>query len=529
MSQQPRESEAKERFSRRAFVGGGGLLAGAAAVGPMAQSASAGGTNEGQDRQAQVRSDPAAGGGQMVGASGGRPGPLLNMSGVSPSLCVTADMVPRRSECGIGALMPWANRLWLVSYVSHKAGSGSGTGLYEIDENLIMRKRPESVVGTYANRMVHSQTNQIIIGPHVIDTEGKVRTIKAIQDHRLTATMEHREDPANKVYFLTMEGLLLEVDLRTLKAAQLFDLNRELDLPRGSRPHFKSAYTANKRVVVANNTYTEKDFTGEWASGRLAEWDGRGWTILEETAFVEVSGRKNMGQVIFATGWDKASAILKVFAAGQWLTYRLPKASQTFHHWWQTEWTRIREVESERFLMDCQGMFYEVSPVPYQGKVWGVRPISTHLRIIPDFCSFRGFLVLGGNQVTPTNDSNLLGGEPQAGLWFGKTDDLWQFGKPQGWGGPWWEKRVSSGKPSDPYLMTGFDQKVLHLYHDADRAVEFIVEVDFLGNHTWKAYDVIAVPSGKYIHHEFPTGYSAHWVRLTPNSDCTATAYFTYT
>ena len=72
----------------------------------------------------------------------------FNISGVIPSLCVTADLGPPRSESGIGALMPWAGKLWLVSYVSHKSGSGSGTGLYEIDENLSMQKRPESVVGT---------------------------------------------------------------------------------------------------------------------------------------------------------------------------------------------------------------------------------------------------------------------------------------------------------------------------------------------------------------------------------------------
>jgi hypothetical protein len=179
--------------------------------------------------------------------------------------------------------------------------------------------------------------------------------------------------------------------------------------------------------------------------------------------------------------------------------------------------------------MDCHGMFYELSPVAYSGKIWGVRPISTHLRIIPDFCSFRGFLVLAGNQVTPIGDSNLLCGQSQAGLWFGKTDDLWQFGKPKGWGGVWREKPVSAEEPSDPYLMTGFDQKCLHLCHDAEHAVKFTIEVDFLGTQTWKTYDVINIHPGGYVHHEFPPGFSAHWVRITADKACTATAYFVYT
>ena len=27
---------------------------------------------------------------------------------------------------------------------------------------------------------------------------------------------------------------------------------------------------------------------------------------------------------------------------------------------------------------------------------------------------------------------------------------------------------MKAGEPSDPYLMTGFDKKVLHLTHDSD-------------------------------------------------------------
>ena len=58
---------------------------------------------------------------------------MINISGVISPLSVKADLLPARSECGIGALMPWAGRLWMITYVSHKSSSGSGTGLYEID------------------------------------------------------------------------------------------------------------------------------------------------------------------------------------------------------------------------------------------------------------------------------------------------------------------------------------------------------------------------------------------------------------
>lgn len=61
--------------------------------------------------------------------------PPLQANGIFPSLAVTADSGPARSECGTGALMPWANKLYMVSYLS-VPNAGSGTGLYAIDENF---------------------------------------------------------------------------------------------------------------------------------------------------------------------------------------------------------------------------------------------------------------------------------------------------------------------------------------------------------------------------------------------------------
>ena len=104
------------------------------------------------------------------------------VSGVLPHLAMVADHSPR-SEAGIGGLMPWANKLWAITYVAHLAGTGSGTGLYEIDANLNLRRRPESVVGTYANRLIHGGSNQLIIGPYVIDTQGTVRLIEGIKNN----------------------------------------------------------------------------------------------------------------------------------------------------------------------------------------------------------------------------------------------------------------------------------------------------------------------------------------------------------
>src|SRR5947209_7056601 len=110
----------------------------------------------------------------------------LNVSGVFPHMTVMAPGAGSTSETGIGALIPWADRLWAIGYVAHI--QGSGIGLYEIRDDMAFRLHPESVTGTFANRMIHWETEQAVIGPHLIDERGNVRTIKALSKHRLAAT-----------------------------------------------------------------------------------------------------------------------------------------------------------------------------------------------------------------------------------------------------------------------------------------------------------------------------------------------------
>jgi len=396
-----------------------------------------------------------------------------------PNIGLRADTGPARSECGVGALMPWADALWAVTYNSHTRRTGTGLALYRIDDRLHMDK-VHVHDGTHANRFVHKASNTAIVGPYVIDMAGKVTFLERFKDERLTATMAHLTDPANRVYMLTMEGLLYEMDISTHQVTMITDLVKEFAIDK--RPHFKGGHTAQGRVVVANNGFYEY---GEDEAG-LFEFDGKKWRALSRKPHMDCAGRGDMGQIIFCTGWDESSVLLWALVKGEWQKYRLPKASHAFEHAWQTEWMRIREVETEHFLMDIQGMFYELQPIAFENRIWGVKPICQHLRIIPDYSAFRGLLALGGNQTTPNNENNALAGQPQSGIWFGKTDDLWQWGKPAGWGGPWRKEAVRKGVPSDPFLMTGFNNKMLHLI--TDKAAAFDIEVDPLGNGTWRRY-----------------------------------------
>src|SRR3954451_18361657 len=74
--------------------------------------------------------------------------PPARISGRYPHLA----MFNKSGECGTGAVVPWADRLWVITYAPHLP-TGSDDKLYEIDNDLHRVIRPESVGGTPADRM----------------------------------------------------------------------------------------------------------------------------------------------------------------------------------------------------------------------------------------------------------------------------------------------------------------------------------------------------------------------------------------
>lgn len=210
--------------------------------------------------------------------------------------------------------------------------------------------------------------------------------------------------------------------------------------------------------------------------------------------------------------------------------YRLPRGSAAFDTTTATGRRRgIREVVTERAVMNIHGTFYEL-PRDNSGGMRRIRPITTHNLDIFDYVSWRGMLVLSGNLAGAAEDGHYVASaDGKVGLWFGNVDDLWRFGPPRGEGGPWMQTPVEAGKPSDPYLMYGYDRKSLALSHEGKEEIDVRIEVDVLGDNRWETFDRVAVGPGGTVRYDFPDGYSAHWVRLATDHDTTATAQFTYT
>ena len=461
----------------------------------------------------------------VTAAPVGETNAIINVSGTYPHLTVFSA----EGEIGMGALVPWADRLWFVTYPPH-APTGSADKLWMVESNLTMTANTNSVGGTHANRMIHRETQQLNIGPYFITTKGTVRVISpSIMPGRLTATARHLTDPTNKLYIATMEEGLYEVDVNTLVPTELYhDMNttpgvgqRASGLPGA---HGKGAYSAQGRLVFANNG------TG----GDLASWDGTNWSNVQVAKHTEVTGPGGIygntpdDDRLWSLGWDTRSVMLKLLQDGVWRTYRLPKASYTHDadHGWYTEWPRIREVQPNKLLMHMHGMFYYFPKTFAAANTAGLQPICTYLKMPVDYCWFNGQLVMGRDD-TSTTGGNIWAGQSHSAPWFGQLSDLEQWGAPAGFGGVWLNDTVTASTPSDPLFVSGFKKRILHLKHSTAQAVNFALQIDASGTGTWTTLTNIAVPANGYAWFLLPSTLTAPWVRLVPAGNATGvTAYF---
>jgi hypothetical protein len=452
-----------------------------------------------------------------------------SFSGVYPHLAVTNN---HGNEAGIGALVPWADKLWYITYPAHVFRGGSDK-LYEVDAAMNLTIRPESVGGTHAGRMIHRESNQLIIGPYFVDAQGKVRAVSpSVMPGRITAIARHLKDPANKVYVATMEQGFYEVDVHSLAVKELHkdrNVGGKVFLPG---VHGKGCYTGQGRLVYTNNG----------VGGALVEWDGKkdlgsadAWTVIDRNKYTDVTGPGGIFGApdetapLWALGWDAKSVLLNVRDGGKWTRFRLPKASYTHDadHGWFTEWPRIREVSGGHILLNMHDTFYDFPKTFRTAQTAGIRPIATFLKMVVDYTDWRGQLVISHDDASRQGNSIL--GCPQSNLWFGRWEDLAKFGRPAGWGGPWVHDAVKTGEASEPFFMAGFEYRVIHLAHDAGEPVAFTLETDAAGDGTWTKLASVTVPASGYGYYIAPPDAHGEWLRVKADRALkSATAYCHY-
>jgi hypothetical protein len=482
----------------------------------------------------------------------------LEVSGVYPSFAAfnsPADRARPNSECGIGQLVNWAGKLWYTSYTSHDLFEGTDK-LHFIDKDYKHNEYEKSVGGTSSCRMIHKESEQLIIASYFIDKNGNIRTVPRKElPGRLTAVSRDIRDPANKVLFLTQEGSVYEVDVHTLKVTFLF-----------KKPavgwHAKGAYTSQGVFVVTNNgedsaptPFWNVDYSDPWGVykreeevkdlfltsrpkgpedwGSLCEWDGKAWKLIKRGQYLDVTGpggmtgAKTNDEQIWSYGWDKRSLLLSVREKGSWKHYRMLKPTYTFENrnGSNTEWPRINEVQPNKYLMFMNGAIYNFPGTFSQTNTSGIRPVCSMLRTVTDMAFWDNRLVFSCQETSWHGIKNLVPGQPNSNLIFTSLDQLRRKGPAIGYGGVWKDDYVEANKPSEALNIAGYDYRMLYLNQVGKPVAKIRIEVDEKGNDQWKTYETIELKGGEQYSKVLPYTLKAEWIRFTSDGDIKATAY----
>lgn len=477
-----------------------------------------------------------------------------SISGIYPHLAYYNN----EGECGTGAVALWGGSLWVITYGPHLP-YGSSDKLYQITSGLEQIVRDESIGGTPANRMIHKESNQLFIGPYAISAEGNVRVIPyTVMPGRHTGNARHLTDPANWIYYGTMEEGFYEVDVNTLGVTELFrdgnvdrkpgEMDQEAALLPGA--HGKGLYSGQGVLVYSNNGEATQEALHQFdvEAGSLSEWDGKEWKLIRRNQFVEITGPGGIyGNLdpdtdpIWATGWDHKSVLLGVRNAETgWDFFRLPKASHSYDgaHGWNTEWPRIRDVGTERnpdYLMTMHGMFWRFPETFTAGNSAGIRPRSAYLKVIGDFTRWNNQLVFGCDDSAQKEflnkrkaKGNIEGpGQSNSNLWFTSVSTPDKLGPATAGGAVWAGEKISAGEYSEPFLFTGWPHRSSWVRNEGTTPVTVTYEVDKKGNDEWSRLKSVELAAGESTHIDF-SSETGEWVRAKPDKPATLTLTFTY-
>lgn len=479
------------------------------------------------------------------------------ISGIYPKL----SYYNNEGECGTGAVVPWADNLWVVTYGPHRP-FGSSDKLYQITPDMTEYIRPESVGGTPADRMIHKESNQLFIGPYAIDSKGFVRVIPVtIMPGRLTGIARDLSFPADSVLIATMEEGFYRVNVNDLSVKTLYtdgnllpNTNRKNKYGPGNDLlpgcHGKGFYSGQGVAVFSDNGEDTQEALSKFnvVSGSLDEWNGKEWKVVRRNQFTEITGPGGIygnpnptTDPIWALGWDYKSLLIGVRDAKRgWKFVRAPKASNSYDgaHGWNTEWPRIRNVNdgiNSRYLMTMHGMFWNFPNTFSWNNTAGLRPMTNYLKVIGDFCSWNGRLVFGCDDSAKSEFLNtrkakggIAGpGQSNSNLWFTSYNRPEHNGTSDAVGSVWQNEKVVAGTVSDPFLFGGWTKRTVWIKNDGKGAVTYTFEMDRTGNNKWSVLKKLTVGahSSAVVIMDKENG---EWIRVKVNKSTLTTVSFVY-
>lgn len=466
----------------------------------------------------------------------------------------------KEDECGTGALAVWNDKLWAITYGPH-CDKFSSDRLYEIDKNLNMTVRNESVGGTHANRLIHPESSQLFIGCYAIDTDGNVRTISREAMHgRLTGTSRSPWSPKDKIFIATMEEGLYEIDVNTLEVKTIIRDGNLSPLPpkmgEDGKPliqpaisqlhgyHGKGFSSGYGKLFYSNNGVVNPLVASNpnIPSGALAEYKkgDADWTPIRIMQFTEIAtpdgifGNLNPDKnPIWALGFDAKSIVLMVCERDKWTSFRLPKASHSYDgsHGWNTEWPRIRDIGMQKYLMTMHGAFWQLPPSFGAQKADGIQMASNYLKVVGDFCQWQDKLVLACDDsakkeffnLRSLKSKNAAPEQSNSNLVFLNKEDIFSFGPKIGRGSVFLRENVKANTTSEPMFIGGFERKIMTV---ASNSSALELELDFFNKQIHQSLFKTTIKIEKnntysnFIDLDKITfGQKFSWVKVTPKSD----------
>lgn len=422
------------------------------------------------------------------------------------------------TEAGIGAVVPWAGKLWFNTYPAENTLE-SRVGLWSMDTDLRVTKERESSVTSAARIIVK---RRLFISWFVISSTGVISDITGFSPDMRPAGYAAFYGDNTYVWALSMKGEIWRITADPPYTATLVADNSALNLG-STQPHGKAIWASGGWLYFALNAD---------GGGRLARYnpDTEVTELLapDDWPWIEVSGsydgQGGDSRLFYAVGHDLKSIRFWMFrSSGSPAKFRLPLPSRQQLDGWQHEWMRIRQVETERFLMDAYGGFYQLSIATSNRSSNGfplVEPVSNHARTVTDFTSWNGYLVLASNQNTPQAGDPPkypTAGQSDSGLLLTTTDALWSYGKPHG-EGLWYDNEaVTAGAMSEPMLIRGYEKRSLFVSSSAATDVEVWV----YHQHRPFLHSTLTMTAGGYDRLDLP---AADWVAIKSVSTSTLTA-----
>lgn len=292
---------------------------------------------------------------------------------------------------------------------------------------------------------------------------------------------------------------------------------------------------------LATCSDTEYDCGLLWSTGSdrrtlgIVAGNGKGYEVhadmhVTDSLDASVIGKiKEKCAIRYSDIFPEEASVLVIDDKGR--RWRLPCGDGRYSEIIRDREARIcREIATERDLFNCHGTFYEL-PAENADGFAKIRPVSSHDLLIYDYASYRGLLTMTGTRKDADHrDNSHIYNSPdgEMSFWAGAIDDLWQLGKPVGHGGPWYRTEVAAGEYSDPYLIGGYDSRIISIGHDSGHAVTVTAEMDPIGDGEWMTLEEFRIEPGEKAEYTVPELVNARWIRFRSDSDARITAMLEY-